>query len=219
MAERKRLETLKNSKEEKQRLLLERRQESHKLVEDELRREMATVDVTAAVQEVDDTDGLNEEEETAAWRLRELSRIRRDKDEQIAREKEIADIERRRKMTDEEVVIENERINPKKEKETLAFLQRYYHKGAFFADDESDVMRKDYSAPTLDDTFNKQLLPEVMQVKKFGKAGQTKWTHLSKEDTSNKEAGWSNPQEVFSIPSRLDPSKESFSKPTKKRKL
>ena len=37
-----------------------------------------------------------------AWKVRELRRILRDRDEMESYEKELADIERRRKMTDEE---------------------------------------------------------------------------------------------------------------------
>ena len=37
-----------------------------------------------------------------AWKVRELRRILRDRDELEAYEKELAEIERRRKMTDEE---------------------------------------------------------------------------------------------------------------------
>lgn len=45
------------------------------------------------------------------------------------REKERIETERRRTMTDAEVVAENERIHgPQKEKAPVKFLQKYYHK-------------------------------------------------------------------------------------------
>lgn len=72
-------------------------------------------------------------------------------------------------------------------------MQRYYHKGAFFqekADDGSqmsgpdDVYKRDFSAPTGEDRMDTSILPKVMQVKKFGRSGGVKWTHLANEDTT-----------------------------------
>jgi hypothetical protein len=45
--------------------------------------------------------------------------------------------------------------------------------------DDNDVLLKDFSAPTLEDNFNKEALPQVLQVKNFGKRGRTKYTHIS----------------------------------------
>lgn len=56
-------------------------------------------------------------------------------------------------------------------------MQKYYHKGAFYMDDESvrdkeDVRKRDASGATLEDNFNKEMMPTVMQVKNFGRAGR-----------------------------------------------
>lgn len=43
-------------------------------------------------------------------------------------------------------------------------------------DDENatadDVRNRDYSGPTLEDNYNKEAMPSVLQVKNFGKRGQ-----------------------------------------------
>jgi len=74
-------------------------------------------------------------------------------------------------------------------------MGRYYHKGAFFMDedtlkDSKDVRRKHYDGATGEDNFDKSAMPEVMQVRKFGLMGRTKWTHLSKEDTTSFDSPW-----------------------------
>ncbi|KAE8098998.1 hypothetical protein FH972_017016 [Carpinus fangiana] len=78
------------------------------------------------------------------------------------------------------------------------FMQKYYHKGAFFQADADDhaatagtdgIFTRDFSAPTGEDKMDKTILPKVMQVKHFGRSGRTKWTHLVNEDTTD----WNNP--------------------------
>ncbi|KAJ3100860.1 hypothetical protein HDU96_010196 [Phlyctochytrium bullatum] len=171
------------AEENKRKAAEQRKIESHELVAEELRRQMATASVDDGPPDVDDTDGVDEDAEYNAWKLRELIRIKRDREAAEAREQELAELERRRNMTDAEIIAENEKIKPKAESTKYKFLQKYYHKGAFFTD--LDILQKrDFNEPTLEDKFDKSILPEVMQVKKFGKIGQTKWTHLTNEDTS-----------------------------------
>jgi microfibrillar-associated protein 1 len=45
--------------------------------------------------------------------------------------------------------------------------------------------------PTLEDRFDKTVLPKVMQVKNFGRSGRTKYTHLVDQDTTQFDASWS----------------------------
>ena len=67
-------------------------------------------------------------------------------------------------------------------------MQKYYHKGVFYMDEESvregDVRKNNFNEPTLDDKFDKEKLPAVLQVKNFGKRGRTKYTHLADQDTT-----------------------------------
>ena len=61
---------------------------------------------------------------------------------------------------------EEDRKDPAKQpkpKPKLNFMQKYYHKGAFFHD--QDILKRDYTAPTERDTINKELLPEPMRVR------------------------------------------------------
>ncbi len=60
-----------------------------------------------------------------------------------------------------------------KEKKNWKFMQKYWHKGAYYqtgADDQfqdkesDDIFRRDFSAPTGEDKFDKTILPKVMQV-------------------------------------------------------
>ena len=103
-------------------------------------------------------------------------------------------------MTDEELIKENQKLEEqgiRKKKQEHAqgtFLQKYYHKGVFYLDDESiqspdDIRNRDFHVPTERDRVNKLTLPKVMQVRDFGKRSQSKWTYLRNEDTA-KNKDW-----------------------------
>ena len=49
---------------------------------------------------------------------------------------------------------------------------------------EGDVRKNNFNEPTLEDKFDKEKLPAVLQVKNFGKRGRTKYTHLADQDTT-----------------------------------
>ena len=81
----------------------------------------------------DDEDGETEYE---TWKLRELRRIKRDREEREAEEKERQEIERIRNLTEEERRAEFKNnpklVTNKAPKGKYKFLQKYYHRGAFY---------------------------------------------------------------------------------------
>ena len=85
--------------------------------------------------DIDDTDGIDPTEEFEAWRLRELNRIKRDKEEQLRRDQEREEIERRRALPEEQRLKEDlehaQQSRDAKPKGKQKFLQKYWHKGAF----------------------------------------------------------------------------------------
>ena len=124
--------------------------------------------------------------------MRELRRVKREREEARKEEADKAEIERRRKLTDAERAAEDEEFNQGRaghgqEKEQWKFLQRYYHKGAYFQDEDETgnakmgpVMSQDFGAATGRDAVgDKAAMPAPMQVKNFGHRGAVKWTHLS----------------------------------------
>lgn len=88
------------------------------------------------IPDVDDTDGLDPTAEFEAWRLRELGRIKREKEEEVRREEERAEIERRRALPEEVRLKEDleraQKSRDEKPKGQQKFLQKYWHKGAFY---------------------------------------------------------------------------------------
>ncbi|KAI3377313.1 hypothetical protein L3Q82_008511 [Scortum barcoo] len=172
----------------------ERRRYTLKIVEEEAKKEFEENRRTLAALDGLDTDGENEEEEYEAWKVRELKRIKRDREARELMEREKAEIERFHNLTEEERRAElrnsGKLITNKATKGKYKFLQKYYHRGAFFMDEEDDVYKRDFSAPTLEDHFNKTILPKVMQVKNFGRSGRTKYTHLVDQDTTSFDSAW-----------------------------
>ncbi|KAH8917220.1 micro-fibrillar-associated 1 [Atractiella rhizophila] len=171
----------------------ERKASAHKLVEETLSRTLADKEKEDIFPFLDDTDGLDPEAEFEEWKLRELKRLARDKEERYAREKEREEVEARRALPEavrlKEDLEHARKTREEKQKGKQVFLQKYHHKGAFYADDE--IMKKhDYSAPTEGTIKDATALPKVLQVRDFGKMSRTKWTHLVAEDTTDRQAGW-----------------------------
>ena len=154
-------------------------------------------DDIAPEDEVDDTDGLDPEGEKAAWKLRELKRVRRDRLAIEEKEKEREEIERRRNMTAEEREEEDRKyVEAQKESHEdrgkMGYMQKYFHKGAFFNDaGEEDeevkaVLNRDLAGARFEDDADKAVLPEYMKIRdmtRLGKKGRTKYKDLKNEDT------------------------------------
>ena len=135
--------------------------------------------------------------EGSRWRARDQAARK-------AMEEEEAETARRRGLSDAQLIAEDEalgkRQHGKGKERQLKFMQKYYHKGAFYMDDgslrkgkntpaaDNDVRQRNYDEATGEDQFDFAALPKVMQVKNFGRAGRTKYTHLKDQDTSEKDS-------------------------------
>jgi microfibrillar-associated protein 1 len=158
------------------------------------------LEANRGIETIDDTDDMDPSSERAAWKLRELQRIKRDREALIARELEREELERIRNM--DEAEREEQDYIRKREKEEekernrgkMQFMQKYYHKGGFFQDE--DILKRDYNVATAEEHANKEVLPKSLQIRsgELGRAGRTKWTHLSAEDTSSKDSPWFDAQ-------------------------
>ncbi|XP_033222095.1 microfibrillar-associated protein 1-like [Belonocnema kinseyi] len=187
----------KQAEAEAKKMAEERRRQTLRLVEDLVRKESQVNKVSSDYEsKLEDvcTDDENDEAEYEAWKLRELKRIKRDREEREQIEKERLEVEQLRNMTEEERRQEA-RLNPKTitnkaAKGKYKFLQKYYHRGAFYLDKDDTIFKRDFSGATLEDHFDKTVLPKVMQVKNFGRSGRTKYTHLVDQDTTQFDSPW-----------------------------
>ena len=199
----------------------ERRRNTLKLVEDSIKKdqEAQKAEKDPHINDVQ-TDDDNDELEYEAWKLRELKRIKRERDERDQLEKEQNEIERLRNLTEEErrreLQSNPKEVTNKSSKGKYKFLQKYYHRGAFYLDKEETVLKQDFSAPTLEDHFDKTILPKVMQVKNFGRCGRTKYTHLVDQDTTKFDSPWSSEtaNNVKFVKERAAGMKQNFDRPS-----
>lgn len=214
----------KELEQEAKRIAEERRRTTLKIVEDETKKELMEEKRVDDSEDWVNTDDENDEAAYEAWKLRELKRIKRDKEEKEQYEKERMEVERMHSMTEEERRAEL-RANPrqvtnKASKGKYKFLQKYYHRGAFFLNEEDNVYKRDFSAPTLEDHFDKTILPKVMQVKNFGRSGRTKYTHLVDQDTTLFDSPWMSEtaQNLKFHANQAGGMKQVFEKPSAKKR-
>ncbi|CAK7266510.1 hypothetical protein SEPCBS57363_002125 [Sporothrix epigloea] len=154
----------------------------------------------AALEDVDTEDDVDPEAEYAAWKLRELKRIKRQRERIEEKEKEREELERRRNLTEEERNAEDAGLLAKQreDKESrgkVAYMQKYFHHGAFYQDasaaeglDKRDLMGARYQ----DAIRNPDLLPKALQIRdvtKLGKKGASKYRDMKSEDTGRWGAG------------------------------
>ena len=147
----------------------------------------------ADINAIDDTDGLDPEAEYAAWKLRELKRIKRERLAIEEAEAERAEIERRRNLSAAEREAEDRAFIEKQQEEKgergqMQYMQKYFHKGAFFTDElkELGVDRRNLMNARFEDQTNRELLPQFMQIRdmtKLGKKGRTRYKDMKSEDT------------------------------------
>jgi microfibrillar-associated protein 1 len=184
-----------------------RKEEAIKFMENEMRNAAQTaleaelnLEANRGIEQIDDTDDLDPAVEKAAWKLRELQRIKRERESLIAQELEKEELEKRRNMDETERLKEDyarkREIEERREQNRghMEFMQKYYHKGAYFQDEH--LLKRNYNVSTTEEHRHKELLPKSLQIRtgELGRASRTKWTHLTAEDTSKKDSPWFDAQ-------------------------
>ncbi len=138
----------------------------------------------------DDKDNIRCDEDFTKWKIRELRRLKSNTESKNSNSMESTERTMIRVLSDDTLKGDELHENVQKQKKSRKFMQKYYHKGAFYMDDtslskdENDVRKKSYDGETGEDRFNFGILPKVLQVKNFGKRGRTKYTHLMDQDTT-----------------------------------
>ena len=155
----------------------------------------------------DDTDNPDDQIEYENWKIRELNRIKRQMEEKEIKKKEQKEIERRRNLTDEQRKEENLKLGSdstiRNFKSKIKYLQKYYHKGAFFQDEaynnSEHIYNRDFNLPTWEDTIDKTNLPKLLAKRRGNvwKKSQSKYTHLNDADTTNFDKNFVVPENIL----------------------
>lgn len=157
----------------------ERKKSSHNLAAERVRQEIRENQKEKENIDIDDTDGIDPEGEFTAWRVRELGRIKRVQDAEAAAAAEREEVERRRAMPEEQRLAEDmayaAETRARKPRGHQGFMQKYYHRGAFFQD--MDILQRDFTEQSAD-AVDKTMLPRIMHVRDFGKRSRSKWTYV-----------------------------------------
>ena len=158
---------------------------------------------------LDDLDDKDEDKERDLWEVRELERLLTEIDRLRQKEQDEAEYRRRQQLTDEQARAEdiasgryqqpgsNRIAQGANGKDGPKYQQKYFHRGAYYMDedefDEDDVRRraKEYEQGVTEaqkSLGDMRKLPKIMQVKKFGRANQSRYQGLANEDTSRKDS-------------------------------
>ena len=118
--------------------------------------------------------------------------MQRVQDEERARNEERAAIAQRRALPEaqrfQEDMAHARATRQGKQRGQQGFMQKYYHKGAFFQvrtawlgrlHKDMDILQRDYTESTAD-AVDKTQLPKVLQVRDFGKRSRSKWTYVAR---------------------------------------
>jgi len=154
----------------------------------------------------DDTDEPDNTTEYENWKIRELKRIKRNEEENMKKMRESQEIERRRNMTDDQRKEENLRLGSddtlRPFKSKYKFMQKFYKMGVFYQDQAQGnmdhIFNRDYNLAVGEDNYDKSALPKSLQKRRglFGKRGQTKYTHLTNEDTTCFDPDFKVPENI-----------------------
>ena len=175
-----------------------------KKIKDEIRKENKIISTEAerkkdpnfddAIDDENDSDTDLPDDEDAdedlayqAWKIRELQRIKRDRNKRMEYFAEKEETERRRHLDDAARAAEDEKSGKYhfEEKSSYRYLQKFYHVGAF-ADKSDPLFQRDYNIGVGEDLFDKSNLPMAKHEKRGDahKKGKSKWKHLAAEDTT-----------------------------------
>lgn len=135
---------------------------------------------------IDDTDGIDPEQEFEDWKKREKARMKRDRDIIVQMEMEKEAAEELRLMTEEErQKLHQERKAAELETTDSEFKPKSYHKGAFYQDDEL-VKSRDFSGSVEGSFKHTDTVPDSLRDQtRLGTKGKTRHHTLRQEDTTD----------------------------------